>query len=493
MNTPWREMLALALQSVVREDVDAGSASTTLVDLPTHRLLLVDPSCRTMRVQYNSRQWRIAPKEPLRLPDGASATDISAYLYLLGCDSSGYLRQQAVRFAAEHPSPTTVALALIRCADWVQPVRIEAEAALRAMLTRKPDLVFDQIELIARLLGHERFMEHAWPDIIAPALQSPEYAEARWRALHAGSGRQRMLIVETIQAAEPENINKLILSCLRSRDPVPARWAMQQLAKKPARDAAFDDAISVAMRHSNLGIVLQAMRLRALHGVFGIETMILDSLCSPFFSVRSLAAHLASQRGIDALQYWRAAIGDPAHPGARHALASLAERAKPEDFERIEPWTRHSIAETRRHALTGLVNADADRSAPFLLRALASDSAKEVRQALKLGQRVTRFHSRTNLVQAYQASAHLHARFQIVQALRALWPWDQLDALLDCFSASHDPQDPALLDALRHWHGALIGKLDPQRKSGLRERIARKRNSVAAVDWDRIDAILATA
>lgn len=490
MNMHWREQLALALQPVISADADADSAAKILVDLPTHRLLLVDQSCRTMRLQYNSQQWRIAPKELFRLPDGASATEIAACLLLCGCDSNGYLRQQAVRCAADHPSPTTVALALIRCADWVHPVRVEAESALRAMLTRKPDLVFDQIELIARLLGHERFMEHAWPDIIAPALQSPEYAEARWRALHAGSGRQRMLIVETILAAEPENIDKLILSCLRSRDPVPARWAMQQLGNKPARDAAFDDAISVAMRHSNLGIVLQAMRLRAQYGAFGIETMILDSLCSSFFSVRNLAAHLASERGIDALQYWRAAIDDPAQPSARHALASLAERAKPEDFERIVPWTRYSTAETRRHALTGLVNANADRSASFLLRALASDSAKEVRHALKLGQRVTRFHSRTNLVQAYQASAHLHTRFQIVQAIRALWPWDQLDALLDCCSALHDP---ALLDALRHWHGALIGKLDPQRKSGLRERIARERNSVAAVDWDRIDAILAAA
>lgn len=493
MNKHWRELLALALQPIVHTDVDADTAARTLVDLPTHRLLLVDPSCRTMRVEYNSQKWRIAPKEPLRLPDGASATEIAACLFLLGCDSSGYIRQEAVRVAADHPSPTTVALVLIRCADWVRPVRIEAEAALRAMLVQVPGLVFDQIELIARLLGHERFTQHAWPDIVAPVLQAPEHTEARWRALHAGSGRQRMLIVETILAAEPWNIDRLILSCLRSRDPVPARWAMQQLASKPARDAAFDDAITVALRHSNLGIVLQAMRLLARHGDPRVETMILDSLCSPFFSVRNLAAHLASERGIDALQYWRAAIGDPAQPGARHALASLAERAKPDDFERLMPWTRHSIPETRRHALIGLVNSDADRSAPFLLHALTSDSVKEVRQALKLGQRVTRFLSRTNLVQSYRSSPHAHTRIQIVHAIGALWPWDQLDALLDCCSEPHRAQDPALLDALRRWHGALIGRLDPVRKAALRDRVALQRDSVADVDWNRIDIILEAA
>ena len=493
MTTPWRDLLAFALQPFVHHAVDGRSASTTLVEMPTHHLLLVDATCRTYRVKHHSLQSRMALTAPLRRPDGTNATEIAAYLYFFGCHSSGYVRQQALRFAADHPSRTTVALALIRCADWVHEVRSEAENVLRAMLASMPDLLFDQLELVARLLQHERFMAHAWPDILAPVLRSPRHADARWGALHSGSSRQRMLIVDAIAASEPENIDRLILSCLGSPDPVGARWAMQRLADTPASEGVFDDAISAAMRHGNLGIVLQAMRLRALRGAPDVDAMILGALCSPFFSVRNLSAHLAGQRGIDALQYWRDAVDDSTHPGARYALASLAERALPADFERIAPWTGHSIAEVRRHALTGLANADADRSAPYLLRALASQSPKEVRQALTLGQRVTQFYSRANLVAAYQATAHAHGRIQIMKAIRALWPWDQLDALLDCAVGPDHRHDEVLCSALQHWEGALIGRLDPVRKAGLRERVARQRDGLAAVDWDRIDAILAAA
>jgi hypothetical protein len=485
MNAPWRELLALALQPIVHDDVDATTAAKMLTALPTHRLLLVDQACRTMRVQYGS-QWRMPKGDPLRFPVDAGAVDVAACLFLAGCDSNGYSRQDAVRLAADHPSSTAIALLLIRCADWVYQVRLQAEASLRRVLARQPGLLFDQVELVARMLGHERFTQHAWPQIVAPALQAPEHAEARWRALHAGTGRQRMLIVETILAAEPDKLGELILSCLRSRDPVGARWALQQMDRTPTHAALFDDVMSIALSHPNAGVALQALRLRAKRVDNALAELIREALCSPRFSMRNLAAHLAPAQGIDALQYWRVVVDDPAHPGARHALASLCERAKVEDFERIEPWTAHPIAETRRHALAGLANADADRSAPFLQRALLSESAKEVRQALKLGKRVTRFLTRPNLVQAYQASPYLRTRAQILHAIHGLWPWDQLDALLDCAQTQDGPRDPDLADALRRWHGALIGKLEPQRATALLARVSEVAPRVPNVDWNRI-------
>lgn len=489
MNTYWRELLALALQPILHADADAATAARTLATLQTHRLLLVDQACRTMRVQYDNK-WITRWNDPLQLPVEAGPADVAAYLFFAGCNSNGYLRQEAVRLAAGHPSPSTVALLLIRCADWVRQVRLQAEASLRGMLAGQPGLLFDQVELIARLLGHERFTQHAWPQIVGPALQAPEHAEARWRALHAGTGRQRMLIVETILAAEPDKLGELILSCLRSRDPVSARWALQRLGRMPADTALFDDAMQIALHHPNAGVALQALRLRARRTDHALAALIHEALCSPRFSMRNLAAHLASMQGIDALRYWREVADDPAHPGARHALASLCERAKVDDFERIAPWTTHPIAETRRQALAGLANADADRSAPFLQRALLSESAKEVRQALKLGQRVSRFLTRPNLVQAYQASPYLRTRAQILHAIHGLWPWDQLDALLDCAQTQDGTGDPDLADALRRWHGALIGKLEPQRATALLARISEVAPRMPNVDWNRIRAIV---
>lgn len=489
MNATWRELLALALQPIVHSDVDATTAAKILASLPAHRLLLVDQACRTLRVQYGS-QWRMPKSDPLRLPVEAGAVDIAARLFLAGCDSSGYSRQDAVRLAVDHPSPTAIALLLIRCADWVRQVRLQSEASLRMMLARRPDLLFDQVELVARLLGHERFTKYAWPEIVAPALQAPEHAEARWRALHAGTGRQRMLIVETILAAEPDKLGELILSCLRSRDPVGARWALQQLDRTPTQAALFDDAMSIALSHPNAGIALQALRLRARHIDPALAELMREALCSPRFSMRNLAAHFAPALDIDALEYWRAVVDDPAHPGARHALASLCERASAEDFERIEPWAAHTVAETRRHALVGLANADADRSATFLQRALLSESVKEVRQALKLGQHVTCFLTRPNLVRAYVASPHPCTRGQIVKAIHALWPWDQLDTLLDCTQTEDGPRDQDLADALRRWHGALIGRLEPQRAAALLARVSDVAPRLPDVDWNRIRRIL---
>jgi hypothetical protein len=147
----WRDMLSRALSKFSNRTVVLEDAIPTLLELPTQRLLAADPILRGHSERYDRYYGMRADLEKAtwRLPveDGMDA--VNAYIFFQGCSGSGFRRQRAIEAARDlmlsgtvspgSVSPSIVALLLIRCDDWVRPVRDAAETALRDVLADHPN------------------------------------------------------------------------------------------------------------------------------------------------------------------------------------------------------------------------------------------------------------------------------------------------------------------------------------------------------------------
>jgi len=484
----WRDSLSRALSRLLRQSISSAEATSVLLMLETHRLVDLDPLCRFETWSYYHRPDTEA--ETWRLPwqDGADAID--AYLFHEGCSASGYRRQRASMVSRDHRGALSLPLALIRCDDWVDAVRECAEETLRLQLSEAPEALFAHLELLAKLVGRQRIAAHAWPRYLAPTLLAPAHRERRWSAMLNGNGKIRRLIAECILDAEPERAQALALFAIRQRDPVFARWALHDLPSKTGCPLD-DETMALARRHPNASVRTHALRLRLSRRDDALAEILRQHLTDRFGAMRALAAFHAPAHGIDPRTVWREAIDRGDSPSARHALASLCERPEAEDHARLSAWTQHPVAETRRDALSGLARIDPTTAIPYLRAALRSPSAKEVRLALHLGALAPRFIHRDTLAPAYAEAANEDSRRCLLHAIGQLWPWDALDTLLDCLETATRDGDPLLAQTLAGWRGALIGKLDPQRKAQLLARIDTVWSRSESVPWARIRAILA--
>lgn len=492
---PWWEALRDALVSA--ELAPAGFAGDTshidpratiraFATFDGSQLLRLDPACRYTRYWIDDRRREY--RREWRIPEEADAA--AAYLFLAGCDSSGFRRQQAISASLDH-HPALVALQLIRCDDWVSAVRADAENTLRTRLRSDAGVLFEHLDLIARLRTHERFAAGAWTRLVAPALEAPALADARMAALHAGTSLQRLFIADIILRADPEQQEALFTSCLRSRDPLLARWGLQQIVERGLDADWVDVVIDEALEHPSARIALQALRLRARRRDDGLPALIARALLSPQRSTRDFAAHISPQCGIDAMQYWRETVDTPDRAGRVGALCALCERATAEDFDPLERWVAHPSGDVRRTVLAGLFLADSERSRPHLIAALHSTAIKDARLALKLGAGLDRFMTSDTLSAAYRDQTHPAIRALLLSAMRRLWAWDALECLLDGLSGPWRNVDhDALVVALSQWQGPKIGRLPAPRCAYILERIDTVEHAAPTVDWTRIRKIV---
>lgn len=486
LHTPWRDGLSRALSSLLRTSIPLAHAAQTLIDLPSQRLAALDPLCRA---QTWSMRWHADSEEAdWRLPWEEGEDAVEAYLFHQGCSANGHRRQRALRVAEQRSSASSLALILIRCDDWVDEVRSSAKDALHVRLREQPEVLFEHLELLARLRDRERIGEDAWQRLILPALLAAEHDDLLWRALSSGTGLQTMFVARLILEHRPTRLNDLVRHAIRSRDPVFAGWALRHM-----QTAGFDmpeDVLAHGMLHRNPGVRAQALRLRASLRDPALAEIVRAALFDRFASIRQICAHLAPGLDIDAMALWRDAVDAGREPQARHALVSLCERAQPCDATRISNWHAHPAGEIRRSALSGLMRADPALAEPYLQRALRSSSVKDVRHALQLGQLVPRFIRREVLAIAHAEAAGAETAAAIVHAMRLLPPWDALECLMDCLQATEPDRIDAVRGGLAGWTGARIGRLATARRDALLARIDDLQPRFPQIGWQRVRALV---
>lgn len=487
----WREALAIALNQSLRIDHDVDGAPYALCRQAGHRLPAIDDSIRRLawKPTMPGGVW------PLQMPPPEEESD--AQLFCVGCHADGHLRERALRLARERPSRLAIALALIRCDDWVPQVRETAVETLRLQIEADPAVVFAQIDLLLALRGRQRFDAGVWRTLIEPALLAPERHAERWTLLEHGHGKARLLACTLILRADPDRIAQLALRAVRDRDPVIARWALRDLSPQAGiahgPDGFREDMLAQSLRHPSASVRAQALRVRGTTPDAAYTGLIRDALLDASASVRAVAIHAARQLDMDARAVFRDAIDRGESPWNRHALQALGDCADAEDLDRLQPWLHHPAGESRCAALRGALRAGIDDPAGVLREALTSPSGKVVSLALKLGATVPSFMTRDTLAGAFAAATSGATRKRLLDATHRIDRWSALDCLLDCLTqAAHDED---VLTALRAWAnetGNRFAPLSAARRLSLLARIDAMTPHTMHLAWLPIRRVVET-
>jgi HEAT repeat protein len=441
----WRERLARALSLATgRQTLHIRGPAGELAELEARWLLPLDERLRQSRYH----RWPEGPAVDFPWPPVAMPSpDTEAFAFVAGCDWSGWMRGAALETLPHWPGRLATALALIRCDDWVEPVRTQAQARLAAILrTDGTAKLLALASLLAALKGRQRFMATAWPALVAPALADPDGATARWEATGADDAQVRLFAFDLVAKHDPERAIESRWRAVADANARIARWGLEQA--HAAQDPALCELVERALAHAAPSVRVAAARL--LGEAFGrearadLERLLFDPARPP----RDAAAWwLRHWHQADALDAWREALAADDPSRARIALAALADHATTDDADRLRPWLADPRPTARCDALRAFVRAKPADTFDRLRDALADRSPRVARHALALFARHPGELDHERLSFGYRG-AGASTRPLLLRAAGRLEAWRGLALLIE-WIARGDADEPLarLLDA----------------------------------------------
>ncbi|WP_432161318.1 hypothetical protein [Streptomyces sp. NRRL F-5630] len=357
------------------EDVEGGRAAAIQLagGAPLRRTLdVADPAdwlaldAGVREVAWHRSQVLPGWERSAPLPADLAQADESR-LALALCHRDGRIRQEAVRQSVRYPG--LLPLVVIRCADWVGPVREHARRLLCEALNVGSAL--DLAPLILRVgrrgrgafgvevLGH--VLRQASHGQLAVLFTAPDRIVRRFAYRLAIEGR-------LLRPAE------LARAAAWDQDTV-----VQDLCATAALTALGDEDAYEAV----LPLLLSARNPRVRStGVTALRRAGWPERAEPFLSdrsaiVRACARYVVRQRGGDPAAWYRERCMAPDHPelppGAVIGLAECGNRA---DAGLLRPLLAHPAARVRARAVAGLRTLDCADAQQ--IRPLLDDPAPEV-------------------------------------------------------------------------------------------------------------------
>ncbi|MGY5014559.1 hypothetical protein ACWCY6_41945 [Streptomyces sp. 900105755] len=260
------------------------------------------------------------------------------------CHRDGRIREAALETAAGFP--TLLPLVVIRCADWVAPVRERARQLLCATIDADAAVSLAPLILLVGRRGRGAFGVEVLGDVLRGA------SHEQLGRLCADGDRTVRRFAHRLAVAEGK-LSAAELARAAARDPDPA---VQTLCAEAAVALVPEGAPAADV----LGPLLAARgpRVRSI-GVTALRRAgrperAADFLADRSGAVRACARYVVRQYGTDPLPWYRrrvAAAGDPAlPPGAVMGLAECGERA---DAGLLAPLLAHPSPGVRAAAVAG--------------------------------------------------------------------------------------------------------------------------------------------
>ncbi|HEY8980872.1 MAG TPA: hypothetical protein VIU15_14955 [Streptomyces sp.] len=308
---------------------------------------------------------------PGRVHSASLPTDLArldeSRLALALCHRDGRVRQEALRLSVRYPG--LLPLVVIRCADWVDPVREQARQVLREALDVDSALVLAPLVLRMGRRGRGGFGVDALGQILRQAshgqlavlLAAPDRAVRRFAYRLAVEGR-------LLRPAE------LARTAAGDQDTVVQDLCATAALTALADDGVYDDVLPPLLSARN-------PRTRSA-GVTALRRAGRATQAEPFLSdrsalVRACARYVVRQVGGDPAAWYRercTAPDDPElPPGAVIGLAECGNRA---DAGLLRPLLTHPAPGVRARAVAGLRTLDCTDTRQ--LRPLLDDPAAGV-------------------------------------------------------------------------------------------------------------------
>ncbi|MEV0599982.1 hypothetical protein AB0I82_11895 [Streptomyces sp. NPDC050315] len=309
--------------------------------------------------------WRAELQYTAPLPGDPTGLDEARFALTL-CHRDGRVREAAVRGSGRYPA--LLPLIVIRCADWVEPVRERARELLSETLDG--DTAVALAPLILRVGRRNRgdFGVQLLEEVMRRA------PRGHFAGLFADADRTVRRFAYRL-AVERQLLGPVELARAAGRDPdtvvqdLCATAALKSLAlhDRDANDNVHDDVLTLLLTARNPGT--------RSTGVTALRRAGRPRQAEPFLSdrsalVRACARYVVRQHGIDATAWYRkrcAVPDDPElPPGAVIGLAECGDRA---DAGLLWSFLAHPAAGVRAQAVAGLRaldRADAERLRPLL-------------------------------------------------------------------------------------------------------------------------------
>ncbi|WP_408991979.1 hypothetical protein [Streptomyces sp. 1268] len=268
------------------------------------------------------------------------------------CHPDGRVREAALD--AVRTAPELRPLLVVRCADWVAPVREKA----RALLAGLPgDALFPLAGLILRLARRDRgdFARALLEDALreGPAAEVLALTADPDRATYRIAYRiavERGLLTPIELAATAAACGDVTLQDLCAEAAVAAvkpEEAVRPGASPGPDGAAVLDRLLAARSPRVRSAGVTALRRAGRHG--DAEPFLADRSAV----VRACARYVLRQGGVDPLPLYRELCADPAaHPGAAAGLGECGDRVT--DAEALWTLVGHPVPAVRLHAISGL-------------------------------------------------------------------------------------------------------------------------------------------
>ncbi|MFI1726656.1 hypothetical protein [Streptomyces sp. NPDC020489] len=335
------------------EDIEDGTAAATRLaeGAPLHSTLDVADPGDWLALEAAVRE--VASYRPEFLPGWEHSAPLPADLTELGdsrlalalCHRDGRIRQQALRQSVRYP--VLLPLVVIRCTDWVEPVREEARRLLREALN--VDCALGLAPFILRVGRRDRgtfgvdalgqILQQASHEQLAVLFADPDRTVRRFAYRLAIEGR-RLRPAELARAAA------------RDQDTVVQDLCATTALTALKDDDAYEDVLPPLLSARN-------PRVRSA-GVTALRRAGQSGRAEPFLAdrsalVRACARYVVRQHGGDPEAWYRqrcTAAVDPQLPAG--AVIGLAECGNRADAGLLRPLLVHPAPGVRSRAVAGL-------------------------------------------------------------------------------------------------------------------------------------------
>ncbi|MGW7467093.1 hypothetical protein ACWGJT_20945 [Streptomyces xantholiticus] len=262
------------------------------------------------------------------------------------CHRDGRVREGAL--AAGPGTPAFWYLLVVRCADWVEPVRVRARRMLAERLQEEPEWTLRALTPLVLRVGRRE--QGAWArDLFdealraAPALALDHLHDTRDTAT-------RRFAARVVLDAGLLDVRELARSAAETPDPVLWRWWSDAALATMAADGPDDEAVDTLLG-------ARAPLVRSA-GVTALRRAGRTQEASRYLTdrsslVRACARWAVSQGGGDPHSRCLALCTDPATVRPP-AVAGLAECGRRADAELLRLLMSHPVAAVRAQAVAGL-------------------------------------------------------------------------------------------------------------------------------------------
>lgn len=379
-------LIPCAMQRGARALAFAERIEALLSELPVSRLSLLDRSIRDRSCWSGGwfSERSLGAVLPRHLPGHEDL-----FLCLALCHPSGYVRQAAIRKAAERLRRGTLSrnparalqLLVLRRNDWVAAVAAEASRALSRLLVDERATSWVQALPLVNRLAHLGRRDHA--DFVE-AVHAAARGAAWARPLMDGIGsRDRHVARSAVRCALASGAlaqSEVVDAALRASDPV-ARLAAARAADEMGGADPGDALLLRLEADPYMPVRREALRLRGLWRPQTLGAAHQRLLLDPSRALRAQAQAAIATGGADPAAHYRACLRDavPAHTAI--ALLGLAEVGHEGDAPRAEGFVDASRAKTRAAAIRCLARLAGDHYLDTFVAALRDASPRVCRAA----------------------------------------------------------------------------------------------------------------